>query len=237
MRLPRLPLQTMLLLTIMRVVMLALTGVRGMRMDILHVLLDGILVHVIEDLDAELDIREQLVAAGFAEVLADDDAQHLEVLGVRRHGVGGHDPGAAAELMGQCELVVVLVGFGVEAEGDEGEAFAVLLGHDDEAQLLEGVGEVVCCAGQVGHDGAVAVLSKADQLVVLANDLGGALGEIEGEGGLVSTEVVDIEDEFFGEVFRCTPDDPAYTWVDEAVPILLVEKIRKGGDLTCDQRC
>jgi hypothetical protein len=64
------------------------------------------------------------------------------------------------------------------------------------------------------------VLSEADELVVLTNDLGGALGEIEREGGLVSTEVVDIEDEFFGEEFGCTPDDPAYSWVDEAVPVL-----------------
>jgi hypothetical protein len=75
------------------------------------------------------------------------------------------------------------------------------------------------------------MLSEADELVVLSNDLGCALGEIEGEGGLVSTEIVDIEDEFFGEVFGCTPDDPAYTWVDEAVPVLLVEKLEREGIL------
>jgi hypothetical protein len=63
------------------------------------------------------------------------------------------------------------------------------------------------------------VLSEADELVVLANDLGSALGKIEGEGGLVGSEIVDVEDEFFREVFRGTPDDPAYTWIDEAVPV------------------
>jgi hypothetical protein len=65
------------------------------------------------------------------------------------------------------------------------------------------------------------VLSEADELVVLANDLGSTLGEIESEGGLVGTEVIDVEDELLGEVFRGTPDDPAYTWVDEAVPVLV----------------
>ena len=227
MRLPRLTLQAMLLLAIMRVIMSALARVRSMRMDVLLVLLDALRIHIIEDLHAELDIAQQLVASRLAEILTHDDAQHLEILGVRGHGVGGDDPGTAAELMGKRELVVVLLLLRVEAEGDEGETFAVLLGHDDEAELLERIGEVVCGAGQVGHDGAVSVLSEADELVVLANDLGGALGEIESEGGLVSTEVVDVEDEFFGEVFGCTPDDPAYTWVDEAVPVLLVEKLER----------
>jgi hypothetical protein len=56
-------------------------------------------------------------------------------------------------------------------------------------------------------------------LVVLADDLGSAFGKVEGEGGLVGAQVVDVEDEFFGEVFGGAPDDPAYTWVDEAVPV------------------
>jgi hypothetical protein len=30
---------------------------------------------------------------------------------------------------------------------------------------------------------------------------------------LISTEIVDVEDELFGEVFGFTPDDPAYTGV------------------------
>jgi hypothetical protein len=63
------------------------------------------------------------------------------------------------------------------------------------------------------------VLAEADELVVLADDLGGAFGEVEGEGGLVGAEVVDVEDEFLGEVFGGAPDDPAYTWVDESIPV------------------
>jgi hypothetical protein len=62
------------------------------------------------------------------------------------------------------------------------------------------------------------MLSEADQLVVLADDLGRAFGEVESEGGLVGAEVVDVEDKFFGEVFGGAPDDPAYTGINEAVP-------------------
>ena len=46
------------------------------------------------------------------------------------------------------------------------------------------------------------MLSKADQLIVLTDDLGGAFGEVEGEGGLICTEVVYVEDELFRKEFR-----------------------------------
>jgi hypothetical protein len=62
------------------------------------------------------------------------------------------------------------------------------------------------------------VLAEADQLVVLANDLGSALGEVEGERGLVGAEVVDVEDELAGQVLRGSPYDPANTGVDETIP-------------------
>jgi hypothetical protein len=135
--------------------------------------------------------------------------------------------------MSECEFIVVFLCLGVQAESHEGEALSVALGHDDEAELGEGVGEVVCCAGEVGHDGAVAVLAEADELVVLPDDLGGSFGEVEREGGLVCAEVVDVEDEFFGEVFGAAPDDPAYTWVNEAVSILVLEmeRVEKGRDV------
>ena len=58
------------------------------------------------------------------------------------------------------------------------------------------------------------MLAKADQLIVLTDDLGGAFGEVECEGGLICTEVVDVEDELFGEIFRGTPDDPSNTRID-----------------------
>jgi hypothetical protein len=83
--------------------------------------------------------------------------------------------------------------------------------------VLEDFGEVVGGAGQVAHDGLVALFAEADELVVLADDLGGALGEVERKGGLLGAEIVDVEDEVLGEVFVRAPDDPADAGVDEAV--------------------
>ena len=71
-----------------------------------------------------LDVSDQRIASAPTEILADHDAHELQVLAVRSHGVGGDDPAALAECVGDLELVeLVLVG-GVEAEGDEGEALA-----------------------------------------------------------------------------------------------------------------
>jgi len=48
----------------------------------------------------------------------------------------------------------------------------------------------------------------------LTEDLRSTTGEVEGERGLVSAEVVDVEDELLGEVLGIAPDAPADTWVD-----------------------
>ena len=63
MRLASLALQTMALLPIMRVIMSRLARVRRVRMDILLVLLDALLVHFIQDLHAQFDVAQQLVAS------------------------------------------------------------------------------------------------------------------------------------------------------------------------------
>ena len=219
MRFPCLPLQTVLLLLIVTMAMLRLMAVADMLLDVLLALLDLLLVHFIEEPQTQFDIREQLVAPTLAEILAHHYPQHLQVVGVRRHGVRRDDPSALAELMREGEFVEVFVRGFVKTECDEWEPIAGFPRHDDEPELFQGVGEVVGGARQVGHDAAVAVLAEADQLVVLADDLGGALGEVEGEGGLVCAEVVDIEDKLLGEVFWGAPDDPAYAGVDEAVPV------------------
>ena len=189
----------------------------GMLFGVLHMLIHRLSTHRIQTLQRGFDVRDKGIASRAGEVLPYDDAHEFQLLAVRGHGVGGHDPAPFAEVVGHGEFVVVRVAGGVEAEGDEGEALASGLGEDEEAQFGEGGGEVVCCAGEVEHDGAVAVFAEADHLVVLADDLGGALGEVESEGGLVGAEVVDVEDEFLGEVFGRAPDDPAHARVDEAV--------------------
>jgi hypothetical protein len=181
MRLPRLALQTMLLLPVMRVIMSALTRVSSMIVNVRLILLNALLIHLIKHLHAELDITKQLITSALREILSNHHSQHLEIFGVRSHCVCRHDPRATAKLMCESEFVVVFVKLGIKAKSNEWKAFTVLFGHYDKAELLEGLGEVVCGAGEVRHYGAVAVLAEANQLVVLADNLGGSFGKVESE--------------------------------------------------------
>lgn len=196
---------------------------RDMLQDVLLGALQSLLVELLDRLEAELDVSEEIIGAAARKVLTADNTQHLEVVRLGGHGVGGDDPATSTEVGSEGKLVVLaLVVSAVlarvfEAEGNEGQAAARLFRHDDEAELLETSSEVVSGADQVGHDGAVAVLAETDELVVLANDLRGTLGEVEGERGLLSTEVVDVEDQVLGEVVAVAPDGPADTGVDETV--------------------
>jgi hypothetical protein len=115
------------------------------------------------------------------------------------------------------KLIIPLLLGRIQTERHERQPTALAITHDQESHILERCGEKVRDAGEVEHDGAVSVLAEADELVVLADDLGGALGEVEGEGGLVGAEVVDVEDELLGEELGVAPDDPADAGVDEAV--------------------
>lgn len=162
MSLPRLPLQTMLFLLILRMIMRTLPTMNNMFLQLDLMFLNLELIHRIQNLHTQLNIAEQGVASGLGEIFTDYDAQHFEVGGVRRHGIGGDDPAARAELVGECEFVIVFVEFWVETESHERKTLSILLGHDDEAELFEGIGEVVGCSGEVGHDGAVAVFSETD---------------------------------------------------------------------------
>jgi hypothetical protein len=209
----------MLLPLVVRMIMNGLSTVADMLLDIFLVSLDFIFVLLVQNLHAELDITEQLITSGLGEVLTNDHSQHLQVICVGSHGVCRHDPAAGTQLMSKCEFVVVFFEFRVQAESDEGETGSVLLGHDYKAELFQRLGEVVCGSREVRHDRTVTVFAKADQLIVLTNDLRGSLGEVEGERCLISSEVVDVEDKFFGEIFGFSPDDPTYTWVDETVPL------------------
>lgn len=76
--------------------MFCLGAVHSVLEDVLLLRLDRVSVHLLQHALAELDVAEQRVTAVLGEVLSDDDAQHLEVLGVRRHRVCGDDPSTGA---------------------------------------------------------------------------------------------------------------------------------------------
>lgn len=146
----------------------------------LGILIHKTLIHITQHLQRELNSIKQAITPIHPKVLPDNNPHHLQRAAIRRHRVSRHNPPALAQLVRQRELVevgliAVLVG---QAEGDEGQAVAAALAHDDEAELGEFLREVVGDAGEVDHDGAVAAFAEADHLVVLADYLRGALGEV-----------------------------------------------------------
>jgi hypothetical protein len=77
-------------------------------LDSLLILLNFLRIQGIQVRNCELEIRNQRVAARLGEVFAHDDAQHLHLLAVRGHGVGGDNPAAFAKLMGAVRMLVLL---------------------------------------------------------------------------------------------------------------------------------
>lgn len=142
-----LTLQAVLLISVMLVTATSsLSVARRMRRNVILRALQLRLIHLIQDLNAKLDITKQLIASALREILSHHDSQHLEIVRMRRHGISRHNPASASKLMSESEFIVVLF-TSLEAECNERQAFAVLLGHDDEAELFEGCGEVVGGAG------------------------------------------------------------------------------------------
>lgn len=210
--------KTVLLVGEVVVHVLLTASARAMRLHVVHVVREQLLlVHLDQLVEGKLQVRHKSVATRAREVFTHDNTHHAQVLRMRRHGVRWHDPAALAQLVGDGELIEVVLARRVEAEGNERQAFAAGLRHEQEAHGLHGGGEVVGGAGQVQHDAAVAGFTQADQLVVLRDDLASASREVQRERRLVGAEVVDVEDEFFGEELGVAPDDPADAGVDEAV--------------------
>ena len=196
MRLPMLPLQTVLLIREMLVHVLPPMVLRPMTLHMLLMRLQLLFVHLRQLMQRQLQIRNQRIAPRPRKVLPHNHPHQLHRLAVRRHRVRRHHPAPFPELMRNSELVELVSVVEIEAESDKGETLAAGLGHEDEAHFLDGEGEVVRCTGQVAHDATIALFAEADELVVLPDDLASASGEVEGEGGLVGAEVVDVEDEF-----------------------------------------
>ena len=133
MSLPRLPLQAMLLLPILRVIMLRFPRVRLVITNILLIILDRLPIHLIQQLQTQFNITKQLVTPALAEILSHNHSQHLQVLGVRRHGIRRNNPRALAKDVSECEFIEVFICLGVQAESHQRETLAVAFGHDDEA--------------------------------------------------------------------------------------------------------
>lgn len=89
---------------------------------------------------------------------------------------------------------------GAKTECDNGKTVSTAIAHDCEAHLFELRGEVIRCVGEVAHDGLVTPSTETNHLVILGDDVGSGLGEVQREIQLVRSEVVDVEDELFGEV-------------------------------------
>nr|POF24088.1 37s ribosomal protein s9, mitochondrial [Quercus suber] len=195
MRLAVLALERVLLVREVVVDLVVLAGALAVRLADVLLQLKLLVIHLAQLGHGQLEVRDEGVAARAGEVLAHDHAHHLEVLRVGRHGVGGHDPPALAELVRDGKLVELVLVVGVQAEGDERQAIPARLGHEQEAHLLHGRAEIVRRARQIQHDATVAFLAETDELVVLADDLTSATGEVERERGLIRAQVVDIEDE------------------------------------------
>jgi hypothetical protein len=92
MSLARLSLQAMLLLPVLRMVMLRLPRVRLVITNILLIILDRLPIHLIQQLQTQFNIRQELVTSALAEILSHYHSQHLQVLGMRRHGICRNNP-------------------------------------------------------------------------------------------------------------------------------------------------
>lgn len=97
--------------------------------------------------------------------------------------------------MGDGKLIVMVSVLGVQPERHQRQASPSAWAHDEEAQLFQVGCQIIRRARQVHHNGAIALFAKTDHLVVLTNDLGSAFREVERERGLVSTQVIDVENQ------------------------------------------
>jgi len=223
-----LALQRVLLISEVLVHLLMTASGGAVLLDLLLVLLDLLFIHLAQSLHGQFYVTYERVTSTVREVLANNNTHHLQTLRVGSHGVCRNDPTTLSELMCDGELIKLVAVIWVETEGNQRETIATSLRHELEAHLLNRGSQIVSGFGQVEHDGAVAVLAQADQLVVLAQDLGSTTREVESKRSLISTEVVDVEDELGRQVLGVTPDAPTNTGVDKTV---LVARHVDGDDL------
>lgn len=91
---------------VLGMIMRCLPTVQVVLVDEFLLTLYSILVHLVQELHAQLDVCDEGLASASSEILPNHDAEHLEVLRLRGHRVRRHDPGSNAKLMGQGKFVV-----------------------------------------------------------------------------------------------------------------------------------
>lgn len=132
------------------------------------------------------------------------------------HGVCRNDPSTFTQAGSDIKFVIVVLG--IQFESDERQGTASTFAENLEAtSSLKAFSKVVGGGSQVHHDLSETVLAKADQHIVLTDNVCGALAKVKSKGCLVVTKVVDVEDKVLGEIFGATPDGPANTRIGKTI--------------------
>lgn len=142
---------------------------------------------------------------------ADQDALHRDVGGCPGQGVGRHLPALGCQPVGQVEQGVAGVRAVTDPPGDRRDSrVRVAVTQELERAQLDDLGDEVL-ADLVGRivDAPVSLITQAEEVVVLNDDLPGRAGEVDLEHRHVAAQVVDVEHQIVGEFLAVPPDDPA----------------------------
>lgn len=81
---------------------------------------------------------------------------------------------------------------------------------------LESFAQQTCISEAIFHYFSITTETQADQVIILANDLHSRTREVQGEGLLGATEVVQLEDEVFRQIRTITPNGPSKPCINQA---------------------
>ena len=208
-----LTLERMLLTLVVLVGRLRFSARSVVLLDMFGMVCHSALVHFLQRFQCQLNVCNKRVTSCPRKIFTHNNSHELKLLAVGSHGVGRYYPAPLSQMVSNRKFVEVVFVLGVQSERYKRQTFTPFLTHDQETEMLEGRSKVVRCTGKIKHDGAITVLTETNHLVILANNLGGPFGEVEGERGLVGAKVVDVEHQLLRKVLGRAPDDPADAWV------------------------
>lgn len=209
MALASLALQTVLLIAEMIVGLLLLRPHCSSSSMMLYTILQLLHIQFRKLLHCHLEICNQGITSAPGEVLTDDNAHHLDFIRIGCHRVRRNHPTSLSQVVCDGKLIKLVSVFWIEAESHQWKTLALSLRHEKEAHLLHSSCQVVCRPGQIEHDAPITLFAETNHLIVLSNHIRSTAREVEGEGSLVGTQVVDVEDEFLWQELGITPDDPS----------------------------